>query len=258
MALDPNDPLIPLPWQMDSIRAYRASKALAAEEDALKMQKLRLDVEEKLMQRPESKINKAAELYQTMEQMKQQQEGVPFGDVAKKAAIGDNLSLLEASKRQGLYDVEQAGLRGKRAGIEAQLMGQRGLAPTATVSMGGVKQETLPQQVGQTSADIYEQIWRAQVPQLAKSYMAQGYDPDSAVKMAGADVTKNLSKAQSSGKVVLTSKDGMSTISYTNEQAQKMWKDPSTPAFLKAQLNNFFGESEQPKAQSWIQTRLGK
>jgi len=258
MALDPNDPLIPLPWQMDSIRAYRASKALAAEEDALKMQKLRLDVEEKLMQRPESKINKAAELYQAMEQLKQQQEGVPFGDVAKRAAIEDNLNLLEASKRQGLYDVEQAGLKGKRAGIEAQLMGQRGLAPTATVSMGGVKQETLPQQVGQTSADIYEQIWRAQVPQLAKSYMAQGYDPDSAVKMAGADVTKNLSKAQSSGKVVLTSKDGMSTISYTNEQAQKMWKDPSTPAFLKAQLNNFFGESEQPKAQSWIQTRLGK
>jgi hypothetical protein len=258
LGLDPEDPLIPLPWQMDRIRAYRASKALAAEEEALKMQNRMLDIEKKLSERPESKINKAAELYQAMEQLRQKQEGIPFEDVAKKSAIEDNLNLLEASKRQGLYNIEQAGLKGKMAGIQAQLMGEKGLAPTATVSIGGVKQQALPEQVGQTSADIYQQIFQNQVPQLTKAYIAQGYDPDSAVKMAGADVTKNLFKAQSSGKVVLTSKDGMSTISYTNEQAQKMWKDPSTPAFLKAQLNNFFGESEQPKAQSWIQTRLGK
>ena len=45
MALDPNDPLIPMPWQMDSIRAYRESRAMQAEEDALKMQRLRQDVE---------------------------------------------------------------------------------------------------------------------------------------------------------------------------------------------------------------------
>jgi hypothetical protein len=238
--------------QIQSARNFEAAKK------QLEYQKALLDVEEKLSERPESKISKAAELYQTMEQMKQQQEGIPFGDVAKKAAMDKDMSLLEASKQQGLYNVEQAGLKGKMAGIEAQLMGEKGLAPTATVSMGGVKQQTLPEQVGQTSADLYEQVWRAQVPQLTKAYIAQGYDPDSAVKMAGADVTKNLFKAQSSGKVVLTSKDGMSTISYTNEQAQKMWKDPSTPAFMKSQLNNFFGESEQPKAQSWIQTRLGK
>jgi hypothetical protein len=41
MALDPNDPLIPMPWQMDNIRAYRASRAMQAEEDALKMEELR-------------------------------------------------------------------------------------------------------------------------------------------------------------------------------------------------------------------------
>jgi hypothetical protein len=238
--------------QIQSARNFEAAKK------QLEYQKALLDVEEKLSERPESKISKAAELYQTMEQMKQQQEGIPFGDVAKKVALDQNMSLLEANKQQGLYNIEQAGLRGKMAGIEAQLMGEKGLTPTATVSIGGVKQQTLPEQVGQTSADMYEQVWRAQVPQLTKAYIAQGYDPDSAVKMAGADVTKNLFKAQSSGKVVLTSRDGMSTISYTNEQAQKMWKDPSTPAFMKSQLNNFFGESEQPKAQSWIQTRLGK
>ena len=45
MALDPNDPLIPMPWQMEGIRAYRASKAAKAEEDSLRMQQLRLSVE---------------------------------------------------------------------------------------------------------------------------------------------------------------------------------------------------------------------
>jgi hypothetical protein len=113
-------------------------------------------------------------------------------------------------------------------------------------------------EVGKTTADINQQIWQAQVPQLTKAYIAQGYDPDTAVKMAGSDVTKNLFKAQSSGKVVLTSNDGMSTISYTNEQAQKMWRDPSTPKFIKTQLNNFFGESEEPAAANWIKTRLGR
>jgi hypothetical protein len=47
--LDPQDPLIPMPWQMDSIRAYRANNAAQAaakaEEDSLKMEKLRKDVE---------------------------------------------------------------------------------------------------------------------------------------------------------------------------------------------------------------------
>ena len=136
--------------------------------------------------------------------------------------------------------------------------GEKSLLPTASVDVGGVKQTVLAPEVGKTTADINQQIFQAQVPQLTKAYVAQGYDPDTAVKMAGSDVTKNLFKAQSSGKVVLTSNDGMSTISYTNEQAQRMWRDPSTPKFIKTQLNNFFGESEEPAAANWIKTRLGR
>lgn len=246
------------PFTLYESEAYRQAKQLEGAKKQLEYQKALLDVESKLAERPESKINKAAEMYQAMEQLKQKQEGIPFEDVAKQAALDKGMSLLEANKQQGLYNIEQAGLRGKMAGIEAQLMGGKGLAPTATVSVGGVKQQVLPEQAGKTTADINRQIFQAQVPQLTQAYMAQGYDPDTSVKMAGADVTKNLFKAQSSGKVVLTSNDGMSTISYTNEQAQKMWKDPSTPKFIKTQLNNFFGEPEQSTAGNWIKTRLGK
>jgi hypothetical protein len=84
MALDPNDPLIPLPWQMDSIRAYRASKALAAEEDALKMQKLRLEVEK--MQEEKAKLQP-------------DYEAKLAGDIAEKTSqLQERLNLNKAQK----------------------------------------------------------------------------------------------------------------------------------------------------------------
>ena len=242
----------------DYDRAMQQMQYDRAMKSELELQKLQLDLQEKIRETPESKIALAEDMAMRREALRQKQQGIEFGDVAKNAALQEDLSLLEASKKQGAADIENRMLAARGQAIENILMGGKGLVPTATVNMGGVKQQVLPEQVGRTTADINEQIFQAQVPQLTKAYMAQGYDPDTAVKMAGSDVTKNLFKAQSSGKVVLTSNDGMSTISYTNEQAQKMWKDPSTPKFIKTQLNNFFGESEQPAAGNWIKTRLGR
>lgn len=97
MALDPNDPLIPLPWQMDSIRAYRASKALAAEEDALKMQKLRLEVEK--MQEEKAKLQP-------------DYEAKLAGDIAEKTnQLQKKLNLSQAQKAgisQRLGDIASA------------------------------------------------------------------------------------------------------------------------------------------------------
>jgi hypothetical protein len=246
------------PFTLYESDAYKQAKQLEGAKKQLEYQKALLDVEEKLSERPESKISKAAELYQTMEQMKQQQEGIPFGDVARKAAMDKDMNLLEASKQQGLYNVEQAGLKGKMAGIEAQLMGQKSLAPTATVSMGGVRQQALQEQVGQTSADTFNQIYQNQVPQLAKAYMAEGFDNDTAYKMAAADTRNALVKDRSQGKVTIMSSDMTTSYAIPYQEARRMWEDPQTPAITKTQLNKIFGESEQPKAQSWIQTRLGK
>lgn len=242
----------------DYDRALQQKQYNDAIKASLEVEKLQLDLQEKMRETPESKIALAEDMAMRREALKQKQQGIEFGDVAKNAALQEDLSLLEASKKQGAADIENRMLAARGQAMENILMGGKGLVPTATVNMGGVKQQVLPEQVGRTTADINQQIWQAQVPQLTKAYIAQGYDPDTAVKMAGSDVTKNLFKAQSSGKVVLTSNDGMSTISYTNEQAQKMWKDPSTPKFIKTQLNNFFGESEQPAAANWIKTRLGR
>lgn len=243
--------------------AYKQAKAMKVEEEALKMEKLRLDLakarDEQEMASPSGRSTRAAEVAAFLEQEKQKEFGVPIGEeVGAKMTAQGGPSILEATKMQGQLDVEARARQARVDAAKNYLAGEKSLLPTASVDVAGVKQTVLAPQVGKTTADINEQIFQAQVPQLTKAYVAQGYDPDTAVKMAGSDVTKNLFKAQSSGKVVLTSNDGMSTISYTNEQAQRMWKDPSTPKFIKTQLNNFFGESEQPAAANWIKTRLGR
>jgi len=243
--------------------AYRQAKAMQAEENALKLQKLRMDIargqEESDMSTAIGRAGRAADVAAFLEQEKQKESGIPIGEEmgARMIAKGGP-SILEATKMQGQLDVEARARQARVDAAKNYLAGERSLLPTASVDVGGVKQTVLAPEVGRTTADINQQIFQAQVPQLTKAYIAQGYDPDTAVKMAGSDVTKNLFKAQSSGKVVLTSSDGMSTISYTNEQAQKMWRDPSTPKFIKTQLNNFFGESEEPAAANWIKSRLGR
>ena len=243
--------------------AYKQAKAMQAEENALKLQKLRMDIakgqEESDMSTPIGRAGRAADVAAFLEQEKQKDVGIPIGEqMASKMVAQGGPSILEATKMQGELDVEARVRQARRDAAMNFAAGEKSLLPTASVDVGGVKQTVLAPEAGKTTADINQQIFQAQVPQLAKAYMAQGYDSDTAVKMAGSDVTKNLFKAQSSGKVILTSNDGMSTISYTNEQAQRMWRDPSTPKFIKTQLNNFFGESEEPAAANWIKTRLGR
>ena len=254
------------PFKLYESDAYKQTKAMEAEKKGLELQKLQQDLqkglrdEEKAVQEtPMGKANKAAEITAFLEQQQQKESGIPIGEEmgARMIAQGGP-SILDASRMQGELDIQSKMRKARIDSAKNSLIGGSSLMQTADVGVGGVKQTVLASEAGKTTANINEQIFQAQVPQLTKAYIAQGYDPDTAVKMAGSDVTKNLFKAQSSGKVVLATSDGMSTISYTNEQAQKMWSDPSTPKFIKTQLNNFFGESEQPQAASWIKTRLGR
>jgi hypothetical protein len=257
LGLDPQDPLIPMPWQMDSIRAYRASKAMQAEEDALKMEKLRQEVTKGYDETPKGKAGKAADLTAFLEQEKQKEYGIPIGEQmgARMTAQGGP-SILEATKMQGELDVESKMRQARVASIENSLAGGKSLLPTADVGMGGVKQTVLASEAGKTGANIYGQIYQSQVPRLADTYIAEGYDRDTAVRMASADVRKELVKASTGGKVILAVGDG--TISYSNEEAERKWRDPQTPKVIKTQLNSIFGQQEEPQAASWIKSRLGR
>lgn len=251
------------PFKLFESDAYKQAQAMQAEKAQLELEKLQLDLAEKRREQelssPSGRATRAAEVAAFLEQEKQKEVGIPIGqEMGARMTAAGGPSILEATKMQGQLDVEARARQARVDAAKNYLAGEKSLLPTANINLGGVSRTVLAPEVGRTTADINQQIFQAQVPQLTKAYVAQGYDPDTAVKMAGSDVTKNLFKAQSSGKVILTSNDGMSTISYTNEQAQRMWRDPSTPKFIKTQLNNFFGESEEPAAANWIKTRLGR
>ena len=243
--------------------AYKQAKSMAAEKQSLELEKLQLDLAEKRkeqeMSSPSGRATQAADIAAFLEQEKQKEYGIPIGEEmgARMVAKGGP-GILEATKMQGELDVEARIRDARQRSMENYLAGEKSLMPTATVDLGGVKRTVLSEQAGRTSADIYGQIYRNQVPQVASTYEAEGYDRDSAIRMASQDVRKELVKASTGGKVVLTGADGLSTISYSNEQAERMWRDPKTPKAIKVQLNNFFGESEEPTASSYIKSRLGR
>ena len=239
-------------------KAYEQAEYNQAMKSSLEMQKLQLDLQEKIRETPESKIALAEDMAMRREALRQKQQGIEFGDVAKNAALQEDLSLLEASKRQGAADIENRMLAARGQAIENILMGGKGLVPTATVNMGGVKQQVLPEQVGRTSSDIYKQVFTNQTPQLAEGYIARGYDRDTAIKMAAADVQDMLVKERSSGKVTLMSADGLTSRAIPDKEAMMMWRDPKTPKVIREQLNQIYGQSEEPQAASWIKTRLGR
>jgi hypothetical protein len=262
MPLNPNDPLIPMPWQMDSIRAYRASKAMQAEEDALKMEKLRQEVakgyQEQEMSSPSGRSTKAAEIAATLEQDKQRQFGTPIQEgMAQRMTAAGGPSILDATRMQAELDVSAKAGEARRASLMNFAAGEKSLLPTTTVDMGGTKQTVLSTEAGKAGADIYGQIYRSQVPQLAATYEAEGQSRDAAIKMASADVRSKLTGAASSGKIPLIAANG-NPIFITVPQAAQLLSSDSTPQFMKNQIEEALGGKEQPVAASWIKSRLGR
>ena len=241
----------------DYDRAMQQMQYDRAMKSELELQKLQLDLQEKIRETPESKIALAEDMAMRREALKQKQQGIEFGDVAKNAALQEDLSLLEASKKQGAADIENRMLAARGQAIENILMGGKGLVPTATVNMGGVKQQVLPDQVGRTGADIYGQIYQTQVPQLAATYEAEGQSRDTAIKMASADVRSKLTGAAASGKIPLMAANG-NPIFVTVPQAIQLLDSDITPQFMKNQLKDALEGKAEPQATSWIKTRLGR
>jgi len=250
-----------MPAITQAAKDYDAALQKMASEKAMKsdleLQKLQLDLQEKIRETPESKIALAEDMAMRREALRQKQQGIEFGDVAKNAALQENLSLLDASKKQGAADIQSRMFTARDQAMENILMGGKGLVPTATVNMGGVKQQVLPEQAGRTGANIYGQIYQTQVPQLAATYEAEGQSRDTAIKMASADVRSKLTGAASSGKIPLIAANG-NPIFITVPQAVQLLDSDITPKYMKDQLEEALGGKQQPQAASWIKTRLGR
>jgi hypothetical protein len=250
------------PFKLFESDAYKQAKAMQAEKQNLELEKLRLDLvkarNEQEMESPSGRTTRAADVAAFIEQEKQKEFGIPIGEeMGARMTSKGGPSILEATRMQGELDVEARARQARVDAAKNYLAGEKSLLPTASVDMGGVKRTVLAPEAGAAGADIYGQVYRNQVPRLADTYIAEGYDRDTAVRMASADVRKELVKASTGGKIILSVGDA-GTISYSNEEAERKWRDPQTPKAIKTQLNAIFGQAEEPQAQSWIKSRLGR
>jgi len=246
----------------DYDKAYEQMKYNQAMKSGLEIEKLQLDLakarNEQEMESPSGRTTRAAEVAAFLEQEKQKEFGIPIGEqMASKMVAQGGPSILEATKMQGELDVEA---RARQARIDAAknyLAGEKSLLPTASIDMGGVKRTVLAPEAGMAGADIYSQIYRTQVPQIAATYEAEGQSRDTAIKMASADVRSKLTGAASSGKIPLIAANG-NPIFVTVPQAAQLLDSDITPQFMKNQLREALGGKEEPAAANWVKTRLGR
>ena len=242
-----------------AMQQMQYDKAMRSE---LELQKLQLDLaksrEESDMSTAIGRASKAGDIAAFLEQEKQKEVGIPIGEEmgARMVAKGGP-SILEATKMQGELDVEARARQARVDAAKNYLAGEKSLLPTADINLGGVKRTVLAPEAGMAGADIYSQIYRTQVPQLAATYEAEGQPRDTAIKMASADVRSKLTGAASSGKIPLIAANG-NPIFVTVPQAAQLLDSDITPQFMKNQLREALGGKEEPQAASWIKSRLGR
>jgi len=246
----------------DYDQALRQQQYNEAMKSELELQKLQFDVakarEESDMSTAIGRSSKAGDVAAFLEQEKQKDVGIPIGEqMASKMVAQGGPSILEATKMQGQLDVEA---RARQARVEAAknyLAGEKSLLPTAEINLGGVKRTVLAPEAGMAGADVYSQIYRTQVPQVAATYEAEGQSRDTAIKMASADVRSKLTGAAASGKIPLMAANG-NPIFVTVPQAIQLLDSDITPQFMKNQLKDALEGNVEPQAASWIKTRLGR
>ena len=242
-----------------AMQQMQYDKAMKSE---LELEKLQLDLaksrEESDMSTAIGRASKAGDIAAFLEQEKQKEVGIPIGEEmgARMVAKGGP-GILEATKMQGQLDVEARARQARVDAAKNYLAGEKSLLPTADINLGGVKRTVLAPEAGMAGADIYSQIYRTQVPQLAATYEAEGQPRDTAIKMASADVRSKLTGAASSGKIPLIAANG-NPIFVTVPQAAQLLDSDITPQFMKNQLREALGGKEEPQAASWIKSRLGR
>jgi hypothetical protein len=246
----------------DYDRALQQKQYNEAMKSELELQKLQFDIskarEEETMSTPIGRAGRAADVAAFLEQEKQKELGIPIGEqMASKMVAEGGPSILEATKMQGELDVEARARQARVDAAKNYLAGEKSLLPSADINLGGVKRTVLASEVGTAGADVYSQIYRTQVPQLAATYEAEGQSRDTAIKMASADVRSKLTGAASSGKIPLIAANG-NPIFVTVPQAAQLLDSDITPQFMKNQLKDALEGKIEPQASSWIKTRLGR
>jgi hypothetical protein len=254
--LDPQDPLIPMPWQMDSIRAYRAENARAAEENALKMEELRLDVAKKRyaqeMDSPSGRATKADLVARELEQMRQKEEGV---DISKTPNVAGK-SLLDMTKEEGQRLINKRAKDARQMALENYLL-EKSILPKAKYEAGGVSGEALLTQAPKTQSNVRRQVYQNDYNDFYDMYLHAGQSPQVAHENAVTAAGQKQMKADSSGKVTVMLPN-FGSLTTTPEKLNKLYNAPDTPEPVRNAIGTqWAGEQKKASGSDWVRNKLG-
>jgi len=243
----------------DYERQLLEAKSLEQSRKALEVESKMLELEEKRRGTPEGRVGQAEMLGTLLERSRQQREGIQIGpEIGSAATAAGGPSLLEASRMQGDLLVRERARQMREAAMENMLAGGQGIVPTAKVDVGGITQTVPASVAARTSAEILRQVFNVRVPVAMEGYIARGYDPETARKLAMENTMEKLMNDEGKGKVTILSADGTTTKTYSDSEARLALKDPDVPENIKEQIRAFIGPVKQSTAPSWINTRLGR
>ena len=235
--------------QIQSARNFEAAKKQIEYENAL------LTKQEKERETPEAKIALAEDMAIRMEALKQKQQGIEFGDVAKQAALGQGMSLLEASKQQGAADIQNRMLDARSQAMQNILMGGKGLVPTEQYKYQGVSGTALSGQGAAQLSNTRRNVFQADYNDFYDMAKFQGADDQQAHQIAIQKSEQTALKSQDKIGIMLP---GGGTFVSTPEKMNQMRDDPNTPQGVRDAIIAQWGAGNKQTAQSWLSSRIPK
>lgn len=245
------------PFTLYESDAYKQAKAMEVAKKQAEFEKAMLDLEQKKQEQPIAKISQAEELSRMAEQAKQQREGIPFGDVAKEAALNQGMNLLQANKAQGEYNVNQAMLAGRQGAIENILAGGKGFLPTEKYDYQGVSGTALRGQGASQMSSTRRQIFQQDYNDFYDANIVKGMDQQQAHENAVDAAVSKQQKDAASGKVQIML-PGLGNLTTTPKELNRMMADPNTPQNVKDAIKNQWGTPGQLSAKDYLKSKLGR
>lgn len=233
--------------QLQTAKNFEAAKKQVEYQNAV------LAMQEKMRETPEAKIALAEDMAMRQEALKQQQQGVEFGDVAKSSALDKGMSLLQANKEQAAANIQNRMLAARGQAIENILMGGKGLIPTEKYDYQGVSGTALRGQGSEQMSNTRRNIFQADYNDFFDMAKFQGANDQQAHQIA---IQKSEQKALKTTEKVGILLPGGGQYIASPEKLNQMRDDPNTPEGVRNAIIQQWGAGSKPTAAGWIKSRL--
>jgi len=237
-------------------QAYQQMESNQAIKSQLEMQKLQLDLQKAMNENqlltPKGRASIAAENAITLEQMRQNEQGV---DISRTPNVPGK-SLIDMSKEEGQKLINQRANQAYVAAIENYLL-DKSILPKAKYEAGGVSGEALLSQASQTQSNVRRQVYQNDYNDFYDMYLHAGQSPQVAHENAVTAAGQKQMKADSSGKVTVMLPN-FGSLTTTPEKLNKLYNAPDTPEPVRNAIGTqWAGEQKKASGSDWVRNKLG-